>query len=282
MGNLIKDSFSSNGDQVYSRLQYFIVFWKFLNYVFMVIIVYHQVDYKHKVLHSWCHSLDGPHAKWIFSWNTTNIWPGCCLSDGFRHEWCGPHLPFLCVYSYMKFFLPLYPLSFLLSFGLSFSIICMNCISLLPLQADVLIYSFLSAVTRSSHLLLHSRNGLLTLIFRNLRYYYALATKWIFFQVIQLTLNTDDACWNSENLVMILILSSQNMEYQKVKEVVCWETKSHHRRLRGLVRNGASNTILNTLKHVHQMLNLTNVRAYYLLFQDMFVNFFTNHFFLIC
>lgn len=278
MGNLIKDSFSSNlhGDHDYLRL-YLIVFWKFLKYVFMVIIVYHQVDYKHKVLHSWCHSLDGPHAKWIFNWNTTNIWPSGCLSDGFRHEWCGPHLPFFCAYNYMMFFLPLYPFCCLLF--LSFAIIRMNCISLLPLQADVLIYSFLFAVTCSYHLLLHSRNGLLALISRSLRYYYALATKWIFFQVIQLTLNTDDACWNLENLVMILILSSRNMEYQKVKEVVCWETKSHHRRLRGLVRSGALNTILNTLKHVHQMLNLTNVRAYYLLFQDMFVNFFTNHFY---
>ncbi|KAL7255523.1 hypothetical protein ACSBR1_009630 [Camellia fascicularis] len=84
-----------------------------------------------------------------------------------------------------------------------------------------------------------------------------MGTKWIFFQDIQLILNTEDAYRNSKN--PHLIPSYQSTKFLKLKVLAYWEMKNHCHRLRFHVWSGALNTILNTLKHVHPMLILTDV-----------------------
>lgn len=114
----------------------------------------------------------------------------------------------------------------------------------------------------SYHLLPPFKSGFLALIFRSLKYYYALGTKQIFCLVTLFIQSIEDAYKNVGNCLVILIQNTWIMEFLKLRAVVCWGMKNNHRRSGDYAWNGAVNTTLNTLKLVHPTRTLINVRFY--------------------
>lgn len=66
--------------------------------------------------------------------------------------------------------------------------------------------------------------GITNWLFKNLRYYYVLETKWTWFQVIQFMLHTEDDCWSLKILLLIFIQSSTSVN---LRELVYWGMKNH-------------------------------------------------------